>query len=382
MIRLMKHSFFTEAEVEKKLSEFVLREPMLSMGKYTEQFQGEFAFWHSRKHCIMVNSGSSANLLLLSALINLGRLKPGDRIGVSGVTWSTNIMPVIQLGLIPVLIDVEKDGVNINDDSLSKEIDTLKALFITNVLGLSNSLSKIQLLCQKHDVQLYEDNCESLGCLQDDKLMGNFGLASTTSSFIGHHFSTIEGGYVFTDDDELAAMMKVVRAHGWTRNLSDQEMEMLSVDKASDFHAPYTFEYCGFNLRPSEINAYCGILQLPLLKKYNKIREERFRIIAQLAPDNIYANNTFNPVFALPIRARNINERDYFIKTFKTRKIECRPLISGSMGMQPFWKRIYGEQSLENASKVDECGLYITNDPQLSETDFSIILDAINEAIS
>ena len=378
----MKHSFFTEAEVEKKLSEFVLHEPMLSMGKYTEQFQGEFAFWHSRKHCIMVNSGSSANLLLLSALINLGRLKPGDRIGVSGVTWSTNIMPVIQLGLIPVLIDVEKDGVNINDDSLSKEIDTLKALFITNVLGLSNSLSKIQLLCQNHDVQLYEDNCESLGCLQDDKLMGNFGLASTTSSFIGHHFSTIEGGYVFTDDDELAAMMKVVRAHGWTRNLSDQEMEMLSIDKVSDFHAPYTFEYCGFNLRPSEINAYCGILQLPLLKKYNKIREERFRIIAQLAPDNIYANNTFNPVFALPIRARNINERDYFIKTFMTRKIECRPLISGSMGMQPFWKRIYGEQSLENASKVDECGLYITNDPQLSETDFSIILDAINEAIS
>jgi len=382
MIRLMKHSFFAEAEVEKKLADFVLHEPMLSMGKYTEQFQEEFAFWHSRKHCIMVNSGSSANLILLSALINLGRLQLGDRVGVSGVTWSTNIMPIIQLGLIPVLIDVEKDGVNIDDESLSDEINNLNALFITNVLGLSNSLSKIQLLCQKHNVQLYEDNCESLGCFQDDKLMGNFGLASTTSSFIGHHFSTIEGGYVFTDDDELAAMMKVVRAHGWTRNLDDEEMKMLSIDKVSDFQAPYTFQYCGFNLRPSEINAYCGILQLPLLKKYNKIREERFRIIAQLAPDNIYASDTFNPVFALPIRARNIKERDYFIETFKIRKIECRPLISGSMGMQPFWKRIYGECPLLNASKVDECGLYITNDPQLSKDEFTILVDTINELIS
>ena len=290
MIRLMKHSFFAEAETEKKLADFVLNEPMLSMGKYTEQFQKEFANWHSRKHCIMVNSGSSANLLLIASLINLGRLKTGNHVGVSAVTWSTNIMPLIQLGLIPVLIDVEEDGVNIDDKTLLSKIENLDALFITNVLGLSNSLLKIKEICKNYDVQLYEDNCESLGCYQDNELMGNFGLASTTSSFIGHHFSTIEGGYVFTDDDELYAMMKVVRAHGWIRNLDENEKKILDIELISDFQDPYTFQYCGFNLRPSEINAYCGILQLPLLKKYNEIREKRFKIIAKLAPNIIYAN--------------------------------------------------------------------------------------------
>jgi CDP-6-deoxy-D-xylo-4-hexulose-3-dehydrase len=378
----MKNSFFAEAEVEKKLADFVLNEPMLSMGKYTEQFQEEFAGWHIRKHCVMVNSGSSANLLLMASLINLGRIEVGDRVGVSGVTWSTNIMPLIQLGLKPVLIDVEKDGVNINNETLSQEISTLKALFVTNVLGLSNSLSKIKHLCENHDVQLYEDNCEGLGCSQDNKLMGNFGVASTTSSFIGHHFSTIEGGYVFTDDDELAAMLKVVRAHGWTRNINHKEMEMLSIETVSDFQTPYTFEYCVFNLRPSEINAYCGIIQLPLIHKYNDIREKRFRIIAELAPNKIYANDSINPVFAIPIRAENLDEKNYFIEIFKAKEIECRPLISGSMGMQPFWKRIYGECPLKNASKVDECGLYITNDPQLSKSDFMRLVDSINEAIT
>ena len=91
----------------------------------------------------------------------------------------------------------------------------------------------------------YEDNCESLGCYQDEELMGNFGIASTTSSFIGHHFSTIEGGYVFTDDDELAAMLKVVRAHGWTRNLGEDEIKLLNITRGSDFENPYTLSFAG-----------------------------------------------------------------------------------------------------------------------------------------
>ena len=169
MIRLMKHSFFAEAETEKKLADFVLNEPMLSMGKYTEQFQKEFANWHSRKHCIMVNSGSSANLLLIASLINLGRLKTGNHVGVSAVTWSTNIMPLIQLGLIPVLIDVEKDGVNIDDKTLLSKIN-LDA--IHHKCSRSFKLiAENKEICKNYDVQ-HEDNCESLGCYQDNELMG------------------------------------------------------------------------------------------------------------------------------------------------------------------------------------------------------------------
>ena len=154
MIRLMKNSFFTEARVEHKLAEFVVSEPILSMGKYTEQFQKEFGDWHHRKHCIMVNSGSSANLALMAALLNLDRLKLGSRVGVSSVTWSTNIMPIIQLGMVPVLIDVENGGVNVDVESLVQNIESLDALFITNVLGLNNSLSDIRDACIANGVQL------------------------------------------------------------------------------------------------------------------------------------------------------------------------------------------------------------------------------------
>lgn len=382
MIRLMKHSFFEEAQVEQKLAKFIVSEPILSMGKYTEKFQREFANWHSRKHCIMVNSGSSANLALMAALLNLGRLKLGDRVGVSGVTWSTNIMPIIQLGLVPVLIDVEQGGVNICFKSLEENIEKLDALFVTNVLGLNNSLSQIRDTCIVHEVQLFEDNCESLGCQQDKRLMGNFGIASTASSFVGHHFSTIEGGYIFTDDDELAAMLKVVRAHGWTRNLNEEEGELLKVSRMSDFESPYTFEFCGFNLRPNEINAYCGLEQLPLLQKYNDIRRQRFRIIANRFPNKIYSNKTDNPVFAVPIKTGNLHEKNLLIAYLKTKNVECRPLISGSMGLQPFWKRLYGEYRLTNASAVDDCGLYVTNDPQLTEDEFGVLLDVLSKALT
>ena len=382
MIRLMKNSFFAEARVEQKLAKFVVNEPILSMGKYTEQFQREFGDWHGRKHCIMFNSGSSANLALMAALLNLSRLQLGARVGVSGVTWSTNIMPIIQLGMVPVLIDVEEGGVNIDVKSLAQDIESLDALFITNVLGLNNSLSDVRDACIASGVQLFEDNCESLGCYQDKELMGNFGIASTTSSFIGHHFSTIEGGYVFTDDDELAAMLKVVRAHGWTRNLSDEEFKLLNITRGSDFENPYTFEFCGFNLRPSEINAYCGIEQLPLLSKYNEIRRERFRVIASNFPAYVYAKNTDNPVFAIPIKAQSLREKNSLVDSLKSRNVECRPLISGSMGMQPYWRKLYGESFLKNASEVDKCGLYVTNDPQLTEDEFGVLLDLLSEALT
>jgi CDP-6-deoxy-D-xylo-4-hexulose-3-dehydrase len=377
----MKYSFFVEAAVEEKLAKFIIDEPILSMGKQTLIFQEMFADWHSRKHCVMVNSGSSANLILLASLLNLGRLKKGAKVGVSGVTWSTNIMPIMQLGLTPILLDVESDDVNIGPASVLTKIKDLDALFVTNVLGLDNYLPEISSLCSDNGVLLLEDNCEALGCRKDGIFMGNFGLASTASSFIGHHFSTIEGGYVFTDDDELAAMLKVVRAHGWTRNLSSNEMKVIGSSSVAEFERPYTFEYCGFNVRPSELNAYCGILQLPLIYKYNNIRQDRFRLASSLLGSKLYSSSTDNPVFAIPIKTSDQQEKAELIRELKKAEIECRPLISGSMGRQPFWKKAYGEQTLPNATLVDERGLYVTNDPQLSDDEFSRVLSCLAEAL-
>ncbi len=378
-ISLMQYTFFKEANVEKELANFIEKAPKLSMGEHVFKFEKEFAKWHKRNHCIMVNSGSSANLLLISSLLNLKKISVGDQVGVSSVTWSTNVMPLIQLGLKPVLIDVEKDGVNVGYHQLKRKIEKLSALFLTNVLGLNNQINKLLKLCKSHNVLLLEDNCESLGCKVNNKILGNFGFASTTSSFVGHHLSTVEGGYVFTDDDKLAAMCKIVRAHGWTRNLTKKELDILSIKKREEFYQPYTFEFPGYNIRPSEINAIAGSLQLPLLNKMNGIRKERFIKFTKILGDNIYEKETKNPAFAIPIKCNSRKQRDSLVNFFKRHLIECRPLISGSIGKQPFWKRIYGETSLNNATTIDQCALYITNDPQLELSLFDFLLNKTAE---
>jgi len=333
----MQYSFFKKCEVEKKLSTFILNQDRLSMGKHTEEFQNKFAQWHNRKHCIMVNSGSSANLVLIASLLNLGILQKGDKVGVNSVTWSTNIMPLIQLGLKPILLDVKKDDLNLSCDRIEEFLNQIKALFITNVLGLEYEINEIEKLCRKNGVLFLEDNCEGLGCKVNNQLFGNYGLASTASSFIGHHFSTIEGGYIFTDDDKLAAMLKVVRAHGWTRNLSEKEKNLLSCKEINKFEQPYTFEYCGFNVRPSEINAYCGLIQLDFLNEYNSIRSKRFKYASTKLEDFLYSPNTDNPAFALPIKAKSKKHKLKITKKLSSKNIESRPIISGSMGNQPFW---------------------------------------------
>ena len=376
----MEYTFFKECEVEQALSKFVLMNDKLSMGKYTAEFESMFAAWHERKHCIMVNSGSSANLVMVAALMNLGRLKPGDFVGVSAVTWSTNVMPLIQLNLRPVLIDVHHGEINISLDEIKHAEVKLDALFITNVLGVQNDLARIVEYCEKNDIVLLEDNCEALGCITEGRRYGNFGVASSSSSFVGHHLSTIEGGYIFCDDDELAAMCKVVRAHGWTRNLSDSEKRLLKCSDVDEFNAAYTFEYCGFNVRPTDISAYTGILQLPFLDKYNKIRQKRFEYAVDKIGERLFGTEEINPVFALPIKAKCPKQKKKIVQTLTQNDIASRPLVSGSIGLQPFWVKKYGERVTPNSKFIDECGLYVTNDPQLDEDKFEFLIDTLKSA--
>ena len=192
-VKLIKSTFYNEESTKKALAIFLSNSSTLSMGEECFKFEKSFSHWHKRNHSIFVNNGSSANLILIQALLNLGRLKLGDKVGFSAVTWPTNVMPIMQLGLIPVPIDCELDTLNISPEILQKSIHQIKALFITNVLGFSDELVKISELCKNNNVILLEDNCESLGSQCHGQLLGNFGLGSTFSFYVGHHFSTIEG---------------------------------------------------------------------------------------------------------------------------------------------------------------------------------------------
>ena len=284
MIKLIKSTFFHEPEVKRKLIPFITSAKMLSFGVECERFEKSFGHWQGRKHCIMVNSGSSANLAIIQSLLNLGMISKGDSVGFSALTWSTNVMPLIELGLVPVPIDVELDTLNVSSRTFIEANNKrpVKMLFLTNLLGWCDDIEKISSYCKKHKIILIEDNCESLGTVYKGVKLGNFGLASTFSFYVGHHMSTIEGGSICTDNEDLATMLKLVRAHGWDRNLSfTKQKEMRDKFKVnSTFYSRYTFYDLGYNFRPTEINGFIGNTQIKYLNTIVRQREKNFHEIA------------------------------------------------------------------------------------------------------
>jgi CDP-6-deoxy-D-xylo-4-hexulose-3-dehydrase len=314
-IPLMKSTFLGEQETKDTLCSFIQNVDKLSMGLQVEGFEMAFADWQQRRYSVMVNSGSSANLVLLQSLLNLGRLSKGDRIGVSAVTWATNVMPVIQLGFVPVLIDVNLASLNVSSEEVRKH--DIRCLFITHLLGFHDDIKEIAEYCKSKDILLLEDTCESLGtfCPGGGRL-GNFGLAATFSTFVGHHMSTIEGGLIATDDEELNQMIRMVRAHGWDRNLTKEERtELRTKWNINDFYGPYTFYTLGYNLRPTDLQGLIGSIQLKYVDSANANRERSYaRVYDSIDSKDLMLPNQYVPAFAIPIICSTPELRDEYVK--------------------------------------------------------------------
>lgn len=388
MIPLMKNTFLKEYETKAALGDFIAKANKLSMDINCLEFEREFAKFQHRKHSILCNSGASANLIIFQALLNLGRLKPGDKIGFSAVTWSTNVMPIIQLGLVPIPIDCDPSTLNSMSYNLEAAIkkDKLKAFFATNVLGITGDLDVIAETCKKNDIVFIEDNCESLGSEMAGKMAGNFGVCSSFSFFVAHHMSTIEGGMVCTDDDELAEMLVIVRANGWDRNLNSNQQKKwrTKFDIKSEFDAKYTFYDLAYNVRPTEITGFLGLYQLKYLPESLQARQKHFLQVR----DIVNGNPNFLPInvghmsfvssFAMTFVCKTPELRDHYIKEFAGAGIEIRPMIAGNMQRQPFFKKYNAnDYSLEGADLLHNCAFYCGNYPELTEMDVQIITSCI-----
>tara|TARA_Y100000768_G_scaffold373592_1_gene342392 strand:- start:5234 stop:6403 length:1170 start_codon:yes stop_codon:yes gene_type:complete len=389
MIKLIKSTFYRESETKRELSKFIMNTPKLSMGEQCLKFEKNFSDFQERKFACFVNSGSSANILLLQSLLNLKRIKRGDRIAFSSLTWSTNVMPIIQLGLIPVPIDVSLENLNVSSKTLKLAFNKtpFDVLFITNLLGFCANLDKISSFCKQKEIILLEDNCESLGSELNSKKLGNFGFASTFSFYVGHHLSTIEGGAVLTDDEELGKMLKIVRAHGWSRNISEIDRDRLTKKFSIDpFYESYSFFELGFNFRPSEINGFIGNLQLLYLNEMVKKRESNFRFffskskenkhLVQLSVDHL--NKISNFAFPLVFKSRDhcFEYRDLFLKN----EIEIRPIVAGNITKQPFFKKYSKkEYKMDNAEIIHENGFYIPNNPELTTNEIKKLGELISK---
>jgi CDP-4-dehydro-6-deoxyglucose reductase, E1 len=388
-IKLIKSTFLNENAVKEKLANFILNTEILSMGEQCKLFEKEFSLFQGRKYSLMVNSGSSANLALIQSMINLGWLNKGDKVAFSSLTWSTNVMPIIQLGLIPIPIDIDLETLNVGSNSFDKTISShpdIKAFFISNILGFCSDIDVIVEQCKAKNIYLIEDNCESLGSVYKDIKLGNFGIASTFSSYVGHHLSTIEGGMVCTDNEDLANMISMVRAHGWDRNLSDESKEHLkNKHNINDFYDLYTFYELAYNIRPTEISGFIGITQLSEIDESIKLRESNYTALTSAISKNSNCiqiqNSNLSIVsnFAFPIILTSKTKFLDAIDLFKHSGIEIRPVVGGNMTRQPFYDKYCGKNTIkmDNVDIVHDQGFYIPNNPDLTQEDISNMQNVI-----
>ena len=266
---MKKYSLATTTWDNKEIEAIhrVIDSDFYSMGKEVKAFEEEFAKLFGSKYAIMVNSGSSANLIAVGALMFSKKynLQAGDEVIVPAVSWATTYTPLQQYGLKLKFVDIDLDTLNLDLDEVEKAIgEKTKAIFAVNLLGNPNDFDRLLDICEKNNLILIEDNCESMGATYNNKQAGTFGVMGTFSTFFSHHIATMEGGVVVTDDEELRDILLCLRAHGWTRNLPEDTQ--LYTKNEDDFYEMFNFILPGYNLRPLEMEAAIGREQLKKLK--------------------------------------------------------------------------------------------------------------------
>ena len=252
--------------------------PRLTKGELTVELEHKWASKIGTKYSVFVNSGSSSILLTLAALKHSCRLK-NNKVVVPSLSWATDLSSPILLGLESLLCDCNLTDLSCDLDHLEEifKTESPSALILVSVLGLVPDMGRVIELCEKYDVLLLEDVCESMGSKYNGKYLGSFGLASFFSMYFGHHLSTIEGGFINTDDEEFYYTLLMMRSHGWARDLpTHKQTEYKEKYNLTDFENLYNFYLPGMNLRSTDLQAYIGLRAIDKLDKFSSIRNSNF----------------------------------------------------------------------------------------------------------
>ena len=340
-----------------------------SMSEKCKLFENLFRDYINSKEVIFLNSGSSADLLAMSVLVKSPdfNLKKGDKVLVPAITWPTQVWSILQAGLIPVLYDCSIKTFNPDITSVPKKIlQECKMIFTTHILGTCCDMDELQEYTEKYNLLLAEDACESLGTNYKGKQVGTFGEVGTFSTFFSHHITTMEGGLLCSNNNDLINQARIMRAHGWSRSLQNQGLESfckkrnLLLEDYKDIDARYLFLDEGYNLRPTEINASFGIHQIEKINNFNKIRRslskkfyeniEKLKFIT--GPEIV---NNCDPCFmALPVSISAERFKAYdAIKFLEDRGVESRPLIAGNLLKHPVNKLLNLESAQNNLIGAD-----------------------------
>lgn len=357
---------------ERNAIERVIDSGRYTIGPEVEAFENAFADYHGSRYAIMVNSGSSANLISVASLfyVKENKLKPGDEVIVPAVSWSTTYHPLQQYGLKLRFVDVEIDTLNLDTSQLENALSPkTRAIFAVSILGNPAALDKIRSFSDSHGLFMLEDNCESLDAELGGKKAGTFGDVSTFSFFFSHHISTGEGGMVLTNSKEINGLCRAIRAHGWVRDVP-KDSELFSSGEDT-FAEAYRFVIPGYNVRPQEINAAVGLEQLKKLPNMTAQRRSNLKLFQDYFSNHekfiIQKENGKSSSFCFPMIVRpgsGLDRKDIF-SPLKDADIGFRMVTGGSFprhdAIKYFDHEIIGE--LVNADVVHDQGFFVGNHP-------------------
>ncbi|MBW7940867.1 MAG: DegT/DnrJ/EryC1/StrS family aminotransferase [Candidatus Kuenenia stuttgartiensis] len=361
----------TWSEEEKQTIREIIESGMYTMGRHVKEFEEKFAKYFGMKYAVMVNSGSSANLIAVASFFykKENPLKRGDEVIVPCISWATTFHPLQQYGLKLKFVDIDLNTLNYDIDELKKALtkDT-KMIVAVSILGNPCPFDEITKLCEENNIILFEDNCESMGAKFHGKYTGTFGLVNTFSTFFSHHISTMEGGLVLTNDKEIYNLLKSIRNHGWIRG-QDADSPIFE-RRGDDFFEAYRFILPGYNVRPGEIHGAAGRKQLDKLESFDKTRRENAVHIEQLFGNDerfiiqkeIGESSWF--CFTMIINPKLNIDRKKVLQKLTAANIEHRIITGGNFLRHDVIKYYdYEVVSRKNADIAHDYGFFVGNHP-------------------
>ena len=390
----LTESVLEKADIDAAIK--VIKSKKITMGPKTRQIEDYFTNKIVKTNSLMVNSGSSANLLIFQCLINpmVKKLKTGDEVLIPAICWSTSLWPIIQSGLKVKFVDIDLSTLNIDLNDLKKKISKkTKALMLVHALGNCANMSKLVNICKKNNIILIEDTCEALGSTYKNKSLGTFGDFSSFSFYYSHHITSGEGGMICTKNKKYFEILKSLRSHGWSRDLSNNKT--LS-KKYKNIDKNWIFVNSGFNVRTTDVNASIGLEQLKRIKKILSIRKYNFLKIKNNLIKNFRYKNQFTILndqkdssiawFGIPI-ILNTNDKKYKQKVMDTlhkKGIMTRPIISGNFAKQPSINlyKIKVNYKLPNADLIDKKAFFLgLHNIKINNSKLKFLTDSIYSSL-
>ena len=366
-----------------RMVDFIMNTNRFTNGPQVREFEKQWSSWLGCKYSLFVSSGSTANLLLVSAIKEKYNLKDGDKVLVPAMTWVTNISPIIQLGFQPIFCDVDKDnfGYDIKHLKYLKEKHPeIKMAFVTHLFGIAADIDSYKEIFP--DIIYIEDACESHGAEYKNQKVGTLSDGSTFSFYFGHHMTTIEGGFVCTNYEELYNILKMKRSHGMAREALPDKYEQYKKD-FPDIHPQFLFITDGYNFRSMELNAVLGISQLEGLDsaiERRRVIYDKFLNIVRKYDCYHIPQKEGNSSFCLPFICDSREHKERLESFLNERGVETRPLCSGNLLRQPFLKNYSIEiEWLPNVDYLHNNGFFIGNNHLITNDEIKVLEEYIDE---